>query len=318
MDGDPAAAADAFRHAAELQPTDGRPRFLTGYSLEKAGKLAEAAEQYRAAIAISPKEYEPQFALGRVLLRSNDPAGAEEHFRAALEAKADSAPAKLGLASALLAEKKYALASDVFAEYLKSNPGDKFAHFQRAEALLNLERLDEALAELDLSAAENPSPDALKMRGEIQMRQKKWSEAAAALKQAIAASPNDEELAEWLGRVDIELHDYPSAIRVLEQAHGRDPQSPEALSDLANALYLNENYAQALEAMDLLAKLETPKPGAWFVRAICYDKLSRKAEAIQAYRKFLDQDGGQHDTQDFQARQRIIVLEKELGQSKKK
>jgi tetratricopeptide (TPR) repeat protein len=318
MDGDPAAAADAFRRAAELQPAEDRPRFLAGYSLEKTGQLAEAAEQYRAAIAIAPKDYEPQFALARVLLRSNDPAGAEEHFRAALEAKADSAPAKLGLASALLAEKKYALASDAFAEYLKSNPSDKFAHFQRAEALLNLEQLDEALAELDVSGAENPSPDALKMRGEIYTRQKKWSEAAAALKQAIATSPNDEELSEWMARVDIELRDYPSAIRVLEQARARDPQSPDVLSDLANALYLNENYAQALVAMDLLARLETPKPGAWFVRAICYDKLSRKAEAIGAYQKFLDQDGGQHDTQDFQARQRILVLEKELGQSKKK
>jgi hypothetical protein len=70
--------------------------------------------------------------------------------------------------------------------------------------------------------------------------------------------------------------------------------------------------------MDRLAKLETPPPGSWFVRAICYDKLSRKSEAIEAYQRFLDLDGGQHDTQDFQARHRIPVLQKELGQSGKK
>ncbi len=34
----------------------------------------------------------------------------------------------------------------------------------------------------------------------------------------------------------------------------------------------------ALVAMDRLPKMETPKPGSWFVRAICYDKLSRKAD----------------------------------------
>jgi Flp pilus assembly protein TadD len=105
---------------------------------------------------------------------------------------------------------------------------------------------------------------------------------------------------------------------LLEQVYAQDPQDVDALRDLADAFYLNENYAEALEAMDRLAKLETPKPGSWFVRAICYDKLSRKAEAIEAYQKFLDQDGGQHDTQDFQARHRILVLQKELGQSKKK
>jgi protein O-GlcNAc transferase len=319
MDGDPAAAAESFRHAAELQPTESRPRFLAGFSLEHAGKFPEAIEQYRAALALSPKDYEAHFALGRALLRSNDAAGAEEHFRAAIASRNDAAPAHLGLASALLAQKKYEAASDALAEYLKLNPGDRSARFDRASALLNLSRFDEALAELDRSdAGAPPSADALKMRGEIYMQQTKWKEAGDALKQAISLSPKDAEMAEWIGHVDIELRDYPAAVRILEQAYAQNPQSADALRDLADAFFLNENYAAALEAMDRLAKLETPKPGSWFVRAICYDKLSRKAEAIEAYQKFLDQDGGLHDTQDFQARNRIPVLQRELGQSKKK
>src|SRR5579862_8890062 len=84
LDGDPAAAAEALRRAAELQPTESRPRFLTGFALEHAGKLADAAEQYRAALAIAPNDYESHFALGRVLLRTSDAPGAEEQFRAAI------------------------------------------------------------------------------------------------------------------------------------------------------------------------------------------------------------------------------------------
>ena len=319
MDSDPAAAAEAFRHVAELQPAESRPRFLAGFSLEHAGKFPEAIEQYRAALALSPKDYEARFALGRVLLRSNDAAGAEEQFRAAIASRGDAAPARLGLASALLAQKKYEAASDAFAEYLKLKPEDKSAHFDRASALLNLSRFDEALAELDRSDAGGaPSGETLKMRGEIYMQQKKWKEAGDALKQASSLAAQDPELAEWMGHVDIELRNYPEAVRVLEQVYARDPQNADALRDLADAFYLNENHAAALDAMDRLAKLETPKPGSWFVRAICYDKLSRKPEAIEAYQKFLDQDGGQHDTQDFQARNRIPVLQRELGQSKKK
>jgi len=319
MDSDSAAAADAFRHAAELQPAESRPRFLAGFSLEHAGKFPEAVEQYRAALGLSPKDYEAHFALGRVLLRSNDAAGAEEQFRAAIALRGDSTPAHLGLASALLAEKKYQVATDALAEYLKLNPADRSAHFDRASALLNLNRYDDALAELDLSDAGGaPTGEALKMRGEIYMQQKKWKEAGDVLKQAVSVAPQDPELAEWIGHVDIELRDYPSAVRILEQVYARNQQDADALRDLADAFYLNENYSAALDAMDRLAKLETPKPGSWFVRAICYDKLSRKAEAIEAYQKFLDLDGGQHDTQDFQARHRIPVLQRELGQSKKK
>jgi tetratricopeptide (TPR) repeat protein len=319
MEKDPASAAEAFRHAAELQLTESRPRFLAGFSLEHAGKFQEAIEQYRAALALSPKDFESHFALGRVMLRSDDVAGAEEQFRAALASRGDAAPAQLGLASALLAEKKYAAAADSFAEYLKLNPGDRSAHFDRASALLDLNRLDEALAELDRSdESAAPTADTLKMRGEIYTQQKKWKEAGDALKQAISLSPKDSDLAEWIGHVDIELHEYPAAVHILEQVHAQNPQDADALRDLANAFYLNENYAAAIEAMDRLAKLETPKPGSWFVRAICYDKLSRRAEAIESYQKFVDQDGGQHDTQDFQARHRILALQKELGQQSKK
>ncbi len=319
MDSDPAAAADAFRHVAELQPTQSRPRFLCGYASERAGKFAEAVEQYRAALALAPADYETNFALGRVLLRSNDAAGAETQFRAAIAARGDAAPARLGLATALLAQKKYEPASDALADYLKLNPADKSAHFDRATSLLNLSRFDDALGELDrIDSGGAPTAETLKMRGEIYMQQKKWKEAGDTLKQAIAASPQDSELAAWIGHTDIGLRDYPAAVSILEQVYARNLQNADVLRDLSEAFYLNENYPSALDAMDRLAKLETPKPGSWFVRAICYDKLSRKAEAIEAYQKFLDEDGGQHDTQDFQARHRIPVLQRELAQSKKK
>jgi tetratricopeptide (TPR) repeat protein len=319
IDSDPAAAAESFRHAATLQPTESRPRFLAGFCLEHAGKIPEAIEQYRAALALSPKDYEAHFALGRVLLRSGDASGAEEQFRAAIAARADSAPAKLGLGSALLTQKKYNAANDALAEYLKQSPGDRSAHFDRASALLYLGKFDDALAELDLSAAGSaPTADTFKMRGEIFMQQKKWKEAADVLKQALSLAPQDSEIAAWIGRADVELKQYPAAVGILVQVHERNPQDADTLRDLADAFFLNENYGQALEAMDRLAKLEPPKPGSWFVRAICYDKLSRKSEAIEAYQKFLDLDNGQHDTQDFQARHRIPVLQKESGQSKKK
>jgi superkiller protein 3 len=319
LDDDPAAAAEAFLHAAELQPAESRPRFLAGFSLEHAGKLKEAAEQYRAALALSPNDYEAHFALGRVLLRSSDAAAAEEQFRAALAARADAAPARLGLASTLLAQKKYEAASDALAEYLKLNPENRSAHLDRASALLNLSRFDDAISELDRAdRGAAPSAESLKMRGDIFLQQKKWKEAVDALKQALALSPQDSEIAAWIGHADIELHDYPAAVPILTQAYARNPQNADVLRDLSDAFYLSENYAAAVEAMDRLAKLETPPPGSWFVRAICYDKLSRKSEAIEAYQRFLDLDGGQHDTQDFQARHRIPVLQKELGQSGKK
>ena len=319
MDTDPAAAADSFRHASDLQPTESRPHFLAGFASERSSKLQDAAEQYRAALTLSPKDYEAHFALGRVLLRTDAPAEAAAQFQEAIAIRSDAAPARLGIAEALLAQKKYDEASGAFAEYLNLNPQDRPAHFDHASALLNSGRLDDALQELDrASTGASPSADILKMRGEIYVQQGKWREAEGALKQAVALAPQDPELAEWLGHADIQLRDYPAAISILTQAHKQNPQSADVLRDLADAFFLHEDYASTFGALDLLANLEPPKPGSWFVRAICYDKLLRKAEAIEAYQKFLDLDAGQHDTQDFQARHRILALQGELGQARKK
>ena len=319
MDSDPAGAAEAFRHAADLQPRESRPRYLAGYALEHAGALAKASEQYRAALAISPKDYESQCALGRVLLRTSDAAGAEEHFREAVALRSDSAAARLGLASSLLAQNKYDAGADALAEYLKLNPGDRAERVERASALMNLDRFDDALAELDRAEAGSaPTADGLRMRSDIYLHQNKWKDASLTLAEALRRSPGDQQLLEWLGHAEIELHDYPAAINVLGKAVANDPQDADALREMVNAFFLHEDYAATIGAMDRLAKLETLKPASWFVRGICYDKLSRKAEAIEAYQKFLDLDHGQNETQDFQARRRAYTLQSELGQAPKK
>jgi tetratricopeptide (TPR) repeat protein len=202
---------------------------------------------------------------------------------------------------------------------LKLKPANHAAYYDRALAYFELNQFDGALKELDLFDANNSATvDSLKMRADMYMQLKKWKEAGLTLVQANQVAPSDPEVAEWEGHVQVELHDYASAIRILKQVIAQNPQSVEGLGDLANAYFLNQNYTEALQTMDSLEKLEAPKPGSWFVRAICYDKLSRKAEAINSYQKFVDQDGGKHDTQDFQASQRIIVLKKELGQPGKK
>ena len=322
MDSDPTAAADAFGHAVSLQPSESRPRFLQGLSLERAGKLPEAIAMYRGGLALDPSSYEIHFALGRALLQAKDASGAETEFRGALDNLAQSAPARLGLATALQDQKKYEAASAAFAEYFKLKPDDRAAHFDRAFSLLNLDRLDDALAELNLAdklagGGASPAPESLKMRGEIYMQQKKWSEAREALTQAVKLSSNDSETAYWLGHVDFELRDYPAAIGILSQVYKQNPQSADALRELASALFLHEDFAAALGAMDQLDKMEPPKPGSWFVRAICYDKLLQKAEAADAYQKFLDQDNGQYENQDLEAQHRMAALRKELAKTGK-
>jgi Flp pilus assembly protein TadD len=314
LDSDPAAAAISFSTAADLTPSDSRARFLYGFALEHSGKIEDAVVQYQKAAQLAPNEYEIAFALARALVRLNRSAEAETEFRRAVALKSDSAPAQLGLAQALEAQQKYAEAADVLAAYLKLRPDDRATRLDRAYDLMQTNQFDAALAELDLAdAGATPIADSLKMRAGIYMQQNNWKGATTALEQAIPLSPADPELYAWLGHSLLELHQYPDAAAALNKSLALDTGPVGPLRDLVDAYYLAGACPDAMGALDRLSAREPLKPVAWFVRGTCYDKLAQKPEAIAAYQKFLDLDQGSHDTQDFQARQRILSLKREMN-----
>jgi tetratricopeptide (TPR) repeat protein len=313
MDSDSVSAAEDFSHATDLRPTESRPRFLYGFALERSGKLDDAVVQYQKAAALAPNDYEIAFALARALARLNRSTEAETEFRHAVALKSDSAPAQLGLAQSLEAQKKYSEAADTLVAYLKLQPGDRGAHVDRAYALMQTNQFDAALAELNLAeAAAAPDANTLKMRAGIYMQQSHWKDAAATLQQAIPLSPADAELYAWFGRSLLELRQFPESAAALNKSLSIDGAAVDPLRDLVDAYYLAGDCPSALATLDRLSAREPLKPVAWFVRGTCYDKLAQKKEAIAAYQKYLDLDQGSHDTQDFQARQRILSLQHEL------
>ncbi len=313
MESNPFAAADAFRQAASLQPTQSRPRFLYGLALERAGKREEAVAQFKAALVISPKDFDIHLALARTLLALKRAPEAETEFRRATEINPGDAPAALGLAQSLETQQKYQAAADALDAYLKLRPDDAARRIARAYDLMQVNQFDAALAELDRAeAAAPPTPDSRKIRGGIYMQQSRWKDASAILAAAIPVSPGDAELYAWLGRCQLELHDYPDSVDNLKKALQLEPAKVDPLRDLVDALYLGKNYDATLQALDLLSQREPLKPGAWFVRASCYDSLDQKANAVAAYQKFLELDQGHHDTQDFQAQQRVLALQRQL------
>ncbi len=319
LDSDPASAVEPFRRAAELQSNQSRPRFLLGLAIERTNDLPGAIEQYQAARRLDPNEYEIAFALGRALLRVGRAGEAEAQFRAALGLRADGAPARLGVANSLVAEKKLEPAAEEFAAYLQQRPEDREARLELAGVLIDLKRYAEALQELDRAdAGQATSVATYKLRAEALSAQGQWKQAVEVLEKALPLAPEDAELHARLGRLALELRDFATAERELRLALEIAPDSHDPLRDLVSAFYLAENYQAALHALDLLAREETLSPGSWFIRATCYDKLERKAEALDAYERFIALDQKRSDKEDFQARYRIRVLHKELENKRKR
>jgi tetratricopeptide (TPR) repeat protein len=310
LDKDPAAAVAPLRKAVELLPSQSRPRYLLGLAEERTGDLKGAAESFEGASRLDPKDGDSLMELGRIYVKTNRAAEAEPKFRAALLVNPKSAEALQGLALSLDAQNKPE-AIEAYREYLAVQPQDARARGRMVHLLVEQQKFDEALAELDKSGAgQTPSLDNLKLKADIEIGQKKMDAAILTLKQAIALAPTDAQLHGGLGRTYMQTRDFVDAEKELRIALNLDRSNLTYWKDLSSTYYLGGNYKGALETLDVIAKTETPGPGPWFIRALCYDKLNQVEPALDAYRKFLALDGNKNPDQVWQANQRIHVLEK--------
>jgi Flp pilus assembly protein TadD len=306
----PAEAVAPLRKAVELLPSQNRPRYLLGLAQEHSGDLLGAAESFEGAARLDPKDVDSLIRLGQVYLRLGRPGDAEGKLRAALELQPKSPEALQGLAQSLDAQKK-PQAVEAYRNYLAVQPSDSVARSRLVHILLEQEKYDEAIAETGKNApGRPPTVDDLKLRADIEIGQKKLDEAIATLRQAIALAPNDAQLHGGLGRIYLQKREFADAEKELKTALQLDRNNLAYWKDLSSTYYLAGNCQATLATLDVIAKAETPGAGAWFIRALCYDKLNQIQPALDAYRKFLELDDNKNPDQVWQANQRIHVLEK--------
>ncbi len=316
LEKDPAQAAAPLRKAVDLLPSQSRPRYLLGMALERSGELQGAADAFEGASRLDAKNLETLIELGRLYLKMKRPADAEKKFQVALGLEPKSPEALQGLALSLDAGKKPG-AVDAYRNYLAEQPQDSVARARLVHLLVEQQQYDAALAELDQSGAgQAPTVETLKLKADIEISQKKLDAAIATLKQAIAMASNDAQLHGGLGRTYLQTRDFPNAEKELKAALQLDRNNLTYWKDLSSTFYLAGNCPATLSTLDVIAKVETPGPGPWFIRALCYDKLAQVLPALDAYRKFLALDGNKNSDQVWQANQRIHVLEK-MAQKKK-
>ena len=313
---DPAGAVAALQKAAELSPADARTKWLLGTALEDSGKLAQAIDQFEAAEKLDAKDAEIQISLGQALLRAGRSKEAFAAFQDALALQPTGralAEAHLGLGRAAITEKQLDKGVSELAAYLQMEPSDAEVRVDRASALVDLGKDDDALVELDRGSANGQEQlRALKLRSQIYWEKKRYDDALPVLQKAVALAPRDPDLLARLGRVYLQKKDYADAVRFLAAAYNMNPSANDLLADAIEAEYLNKNYREALAALDALAKREELPLGSWFMRAACYDNLGEVADALDAYQKFLQLNKDENSDMYFIATARSRVLAREL------
>ncbi len=303
-----AAAVAPLSKAVELLPAQSRPRSLLAIAQDRSGDKKGAGQSFESVLHLDPNDFAANQYLGDLDLRSGKPGEAERRFRHALEIRPDTPEALQGLARSLETQNKPE-AADTYRKYLAVVPDDAGARARLIHLLVAAQEYDAALAELDrANAGKPPSLDSLRMRADIQIAQNRLSDAVATLQQAITLAPRDAQLIGGLGRIYLQKRDFAAAEKELKAALQLDQNNLVYWKDLSSTYYLAGNCPATLATLDVVAKSEPPGSGAWFIRALCYDKLHQFKPALEAYDKFLALEQGRTSDQVWQAQQRSKVL----------
>jgi len=116
-----------------------------------------------------------------------------------------------------------------------------------------------------------------------------------------------------LGRIHRDKRDYLAAANEFLAAARLKPDSVAAWNEAVSVLVLGEQYPQALAALDKVHNLNADTAGDFYYRAMVLDKLHQVKPALASYQRFLELSQGKHPDQEFVARQRSRILEKEAS-----
>jgi Flp pilus assembly protein TadD len=231
-------------------------------------------------------------------------------YRRMLAADPASQPANAGLAHILIAGGHYPEAETVLRTALEITPDDPTLNAQLA-AVLVAEDKAEALPVVEKLHSAHPEDQAItRMLAKILAASGDPVESDKLYLQLLKTAPDDPVLLVGHGQNLIHQLQFAAAQTAFEKAAAIDPASGEAWSGLAFAASRNQHPEITLHALTERSKLLPEVPSSYFLWATAYDTLHQRGQAAAYYHHFLEAAKGKFPDQEWQARQRLKLLER--------
>jgi tetratricopeptide (TPR) repeat protein len=305
---DAAGAIHYLKGASAQRPNEFRPALLMGDAFLQNGQPGESEAAYTRALQLNPGSAAAELGLGQALGREGRRADAQPHFRKAAELDPKLKDAILELASLYESSHQPAEAIAIYRDF-PNNPGAQ----ERMGALLaESGHSAEAIPALEAAVAKSPTSANRLALAQAYVDAKRLDKAAPLAAQVVAAEPGDVELRLFYGRLLRDQHKYVDAAQQFLAATQTQPASAKAWSEMAAVLVIAEQYPQAVAALDRVRALGAETAGHYYFRAISLDHMRQLKEALASYNQFLQTSQGKNPDEEFKARQRARILQREL------
>lgn len=296
----PALKARAWRALAQID----KP------GLNHPGDAAQASEELLEALKLTPETPADTLLAANLAEASGQTDAAEAAYRRILAKDPKSTEANAGLAHLLIAQKQYPEAETFLRAALAQTPDDTVLKAQLATVLVAQDKA-EALPLLEELHTAHPENDALtRMLADVDAAAGDVAGSDKLYVSLLLKKPNDPDLLVAHGQNLTRQQKYQEALQEFDKATKIDPSNGDGWAGLAFVASKVGQPAVTLHALSMRSKLLPEAPATYFLWATSYDTMHDKDKAVVYYHHFLESAAGKFPDQEWQAKQRLIVLEK--------
>ncbi len=277
---------------AELR-SGARIHLAQGVRAQRTGDRRRALDHFRRAVDLEPHSAKAHHSLGAALGMSGDHQAARRHLERAVELDGDLANAHFDLAAALAQSGELEAALAALSRALELDPDDRTVRLKRAQVLSAIGRTGEAVAELEVLAADVDSAEIQLQLAALQLRRGRPTDASASYDAAAMLDPRRGEAHLGAARARLVAGSHRQARQRLEEGLEELPNDPSLRLALAQLLATSSDPAvgdgaRALElATALFEEQHSLEHGETVAMALA--AAGRPDEAAAWQRQLIDQ-----------------------------
>jgi tetratricopeptide (TPR) repeat protein len=300
-------ARECYLNAATLAPNDFRWLYLPAKLDQQEGHFEDAINRFSQARALRPDYVAVSVNLGNIFIELNRLSEAEAAFTKARELEKNNPAALYGLGQVSLSNRKYAEAVQYFEQTLAQVPGANRVHYSLAMAYRGLGNAEKAKAHLAQQGivgvrVVDPVFDGLQdliagerlylSRGKIAFEARRFAEAAAEFRKAVAAKPESVTARINLGAALSQTGDVAGAAEQFAQALRVDPTNTTAQYNLGIILAVQNKPEEAIAHLRAALSAQPNDTNARFLLAQQLRKSGKVDEALGEYSLVVQGDPG--------------------------
>ena len=281
---DPARAEAEIRAVLTATPKDPRALLILASARRRQGFAKDAKALLEPLARAFPKAALTQYELGLCQAATGDAAAAAAALRAAIAANPDLADAWKALGDLLFAEGDVAGAQDAFAQQARAAVTDP----KLKPAALALYRKDFATAERLLRehlATTNETGPALRLLGEVFLRQERFDDAETVFARAVRLEPDHAGGRFSYASALFRQQNAALALPIVEDLLAKRPDEAAYLNLQAALLSLVGDDDKVIAIYEGLLQRYPKQAPIWLNHAHALKTVGRQADALAAYRR---------------------------------